>query len=523
MSYVLVRCLMPLLIVAGFSLELSAAARSAEGDIGGIVVRYREAPGDTRTGALSDRVLHAIAGAMQTEVTPAGRLSDGAIRLLLRSPLPAEVARERINRIRLDPSVVYANFDHTSARPATLKLAGAPSASATNRLIVKYADPVRTAAAMAGIALDQAELDRLSTLAGHPVAYVRAMHDGAVVVMLLQRQSIETVASMAAAIATQADVLFAQPDYIKTAQLTPTDPCYASASVAACNGNFQWDLFDPVGGVNATAAWDLTTGSSSVRIGVIDTGYLGGHPDLAGRFVGGYDFIDDQVDANDNDPVLAPCTPVGNFGCFGSRDANPADTGDWLTSADNAGTTFGGWLFQCGVSNSSFHGTHVSGTIGAMPNNGVGITGLNWVSLIVPARVLGKCGGYTSDIADAIVWESGGAVAGVPANANPVRVMNLSLGGRLAAGPPARQRHRDAERGDRRARQRRRRRGAAGNSNTDAANFSPASCNGVITVAATTNNGGRASTATSGRRSRSPLPAGANRNDSTVARRTRRR
>jgi serine protease len=47
----------------------------------------------------------------------------------------------------------------------------------------------------------------------------------------------------------------------------------------------------------------------------------------------------------------------------------------------------------------------------------------------VPVRVLGKCGGYTSDIADGIIWASGGTVTGVPANANPAKVINMSLGG----------------------------------------------------------------------------------------------
>ena len=87
------------------------------------------------------------------------------------------------------------------------------------------------------------------------------------------------------------------------------------------------------------------------------------------------------------------------------------------------------WFQGCGAGNSSFHGTHVAGTIGAVPNNGIGIAGINWVSKIVPVRVLGKCGGYTSDIVAAIVWAAGGSVSGIPANANPARVLSISLGG----------------------------------------------------------------------------------------------
>ena len=72
------------------------------------------------------------------------------------------------------------------------------------------------------------------------------------------------------------------------------------------------------------------------------------------------------------------------------RDADPSDPGDWITSAENASGFFAG----CGVSNSSWHGTHVAGTIGAASNNGFGVAGINWVSKILPVRVLGKCGGY---------------------------------------------------------------------------------------------------------------------------------
>jgi len=101
--------------------------------------------------------------------------------------------------------------------------------------------------------------------------------------------------------------------------------------------------------------------------------------------------------------------------------------------------------------------------------------------------VLGKCGGYTSDIADGIIWASGGTVAGVPANPNKARVLNLSLGGGGSCAATTQSAINGA-----------RSRGAvvvvaAGNSAMDASNFSPANCAGVITVAATSRAGGRAS------------------------------
>jgi serine protease len=129
----------------------------------------------------------------------------------------------------------------------------------------------------------------------------------------------------------------------------------------------------------------------------------------------------------------------------------------------------------------------VAGTIAAVTNNGTGVAGVAYGAKIVPARVLGKCGGYTSDIADAIIWASGGTVTGVPANANKAQVINMSLGGSGACDATTQSAINGA-----------RSRGtvvvvAAGNEAVNASNSSPANCSGVITVAATNRSGGRAS------------------------------
>ena len=230
----------------------------------------------------------------------------------------------------------------------------------------------------------------------------------------------------------------------------------------------QWDLTDPassnVYGINLEAAWAVTTGSNSVRVAVIDTGYLD-HQDLQGRFVGGYDFISDYRIGND-----------GN-----GRDPDAHDPGDWITSTESRSGIFRG----CRASNSSWHGTHVSGTIGAATNNGNGIAGINQVSKIVPVRVLGKCGGYTSDIVDGMRWAAGLSVSGVPVNQYPARVLSLSLGGGGACSSTYQNAINDITAA-----------GAvvvvaAGNSNADAGSYSPASCNGVVTVAATGKSGNR--------------------------------
>jgi serine protease len=120
--------------------------------------------------------------------------------------------------------------------------------------------------------------------------------------------------------------------------------------------------------------------------------FLYNHPDLAGRAIGGYDFIYDFAYANDNQPAQsAGCTagyPVVNPlapPCVSSRDSDPSDPGDWIDAADqtaNPNSVF--WM--CPVYPSTWHGSHVAGTIGALSNNANGIAGVNWNSKIVPLR-----------------------------------------------------------------------------------------------------------------------------------------
>ena len=232
----------------------------------------------------------------------------------------------------------------------------------------------------------------------------------------------------------------------------------------------QWDMSDAAAGdadysIRAPGAWSVTTGDSSLVVAVLDTG-ITSHSEFSGRLAPGYDFIGDVAVAND-----------GN-----GRDGNPADPGDWVTRNENRSGYFRG----CGVSTSSWHGSHVAGTIGATGNNGQGIAGVNWNSKILPVRVLGKCGGWDSDVADAIVWAAGGSVDGVPANENPARIINLSLGSSGSCSFAMQSAVDEA-----------RSLGAtivvaAGNSNGPVSNASPANCAGVISVAATGRDGKRA-------------------------------
>ena len=316
----------------------------------------------------------------------------------------------------------------------------------TDQIIIKYKSSVD----IFSNPEQPAQMERLSQTVGVPLQYFREMSGDAHVLQLQEPLPLEQVRLLAQQLMNLPEVEYAEADQIMTHTLVPNDPQYTN----------QWHYFE-TWGINLPAAWDVTTGSSSIVAAVIDTG-ITNHADLSGRTVPGYDFISNVAMAND-----------GN-----GRDNNPGDPGDWVT----ANECFAG----SPALNSSWHGTHVAGTIGAASNNGLGVAGVNWNSKILPVRVLGKCGGSISDIADAMRWSAGLTVAGVPANANPARVLNLSLGGGGACSATYQNAINDSTAA-----------GAvvvisAGNSNANASGFQPANCNGVITVAATNRSGSKA-------------------------------
>lgn len=328
--------------------------------------------------------------------------------------------------------------------------------SATNQIIIKYkpSSIASRAPAQAG------QMARLNGKAGLAIQYFRKMSGDADVLRLPASLPIAQVQAITAKLMNLPEVEYAEPDQVVLPALIPNDAQYSN----------QWDLFGP-NGINAPTAWDSSTGTRSIVIADIDTG-ITSHADLSGRTVPGYDFITDPAVAND----------------LGGRDDDPSDPGDWVTTQDLAAI---GICFGQTIHNSTWHGTHTAGTIGASGNNGLGIAGINWTSPILPVRVLGKCGGITSDIVDGVRWAAGLAVPGVPANPNPAKVMNLSFGVRLTASPYTCSATWQNAIDDVTAA------GAvvvaaAGNNNEDASRFSPANCNNVITVAATDINGARA-------------------------------
>ncbi len=424
-----------------------------------VVIRLRDDAAATDATTMPSREMSRIANQLRTGLVESGRTRDGAFKLTFSPALSVEAARAAINRVRMLPDVVYADMVSSATTPLR-KTKAATEGRRTHRLIVKYKDPTITYRALRNLPLDTAQLDQLGVAARQPVAHERTMGGGEYLLRVLKALPRDELQASADRIAALPGVEYAIVDDLKFPTAVPNDPQYAN----------QWHYKSPpaeAGGVNLPPAWDLTTGSASVFIAVMDTGILP-HPDLAGRVTTGYDMIDDNLVANDGD----------------YRDPDPFDSGDWITSAE--ASLAGGWFEGCYLSNSSWHGTHVAGTIAAASNNGLGVAGVNWVSKIVPVRVLGKCGGYTSDIVDGMRWATGISVPGVPVNQNPAKVLNLSLGGSgpcsnfeqtainamIAAGSTIVI--------------------AAGNDNENASDHSPGNCNGVITVAATGRAGQRA-------------------------------
>ncbi len=227
------------------------------------------------------------------------------------------------------------------------------------------------------------------------------------------------------------NVEYAEPNGILQTAFTPNDSYY----------ELQWHY--PL--INLPQAWDITVGSSEVIVGVIDTGVLLSHSDfLGGQLVDGYDFISNPAMALDGDGI----------------DSDPDDPGDQMM----------------GGGASSFHGTHVSGTIAAATDNSNGGAGIAGGCRIMPLRALGFGGGTEYDICQAMLFAAGLTNDSGTVPDETADIVNMSLGG-----PGYRQFFQDTVTAVREA-------GviviaAAGNDNTSTPSY-PAAYDGVVSVSA---------------------------------------
>ncbi|MBL8331003.1 MAG: S8 family peptidase [Rubrivivax sp.] len=403
------------------------------------------------------------------------KLHIASLLLLTTLRLHAYVGAPAASDTAAPPSALPSTSPASTAAPAVAISNPAAIASAfsaaqrTDRLIIKYrttsaeADTGGASAsadnnAQAAAILAQARLRNLLNMRGLQAERLRSLHNGAHLFQLSRGMTGEQLAGLVQALLTgDGSIEYAEADRLMLPAYTPNDTLYAR----------QWYLFNPVAGIRAPTAWDRSMGTGTV-VAVIDTG-VRPHVDLLPNLLPGYDFITALAVAND-----------GN-----ARDSDAQDPGDATTAG------------ECGAgsraANSSWHGTHVAGIVAAVAGNGLGVSGVAPQARVLPVRVMGRCGGYVSDIADGMVWAAGGNVAGVPVNPFPAKVLNLSLGIMGLSCGATMQSAVNSARGQGAAVV-----AAAGNSNISASFFSPANCSGVIAVAATGPTGGKASYSNTG-------------------------
>ncbi|HYP80250.1 MAG TPA: S8 family peptidase, partial [Steroidobacteraceae bacterium] len=295
-----------------------------------------------------------------------------------------------------------------------------PPSEPTDRVIIKW----RHAPNPALIAGDVVQ--QVGNRLGRRLTPGRTIGGGMSVVMLDRKRSGAELQAVLASLRADPDVELVEVDgRVKAQAYVPNDPNFASG---------QWYLkgTQPAG-LRADAAWDVTKGglsaaTSTVIVAVIDTGVRFDHPDLAGKLLPGYDFISSPTIAGDGD----------------SWDPDASDAGDFLSAQDLLTDTFKG--NGCGAgpgkdqpTASSWHGTRVSGIVAANTDNGVGMAGTGFNIRVLPARALGKCGGFDSDVMAAMYWSAGLTLppalllrTDLPVNPTPAQIINLSLGSKGA-------------------------------------------------------------------------------------------
>lgn len=268
-------------------------------------------------------------------------------------------------------------------------------ADQTSRLVIKFKPSSK-------VQVQAVDLKaQLGTRLSSNLKFVKSTHSGAAVYDIGKSVSIQDARDIAKRLSSDTRVQSVEPDLRVFPKFVPTDPYYSES---------QWSLKAPAGsitgGMNAPALWARSLGNG-VTVAVLDTGMLP-HSELNGRIIQGYDFVSDPDISGDLD----------------GRDADPTDPGDFCLGDYNE-------VLQ----KSTWHGTAVAGVIAAAADS-TGMVGVAPQSKVLNVRVLGRCGGWLSDVADGIAWASGQAVNSVPAHNLGPMVLNLSLGSTVGEACP---------------------------------------------------------------------------------------
>jgi serine protease len=306
-----------------------------------------------------------------------------------------------------------------------------------------------------------------------PIDDQRSITRGVHQVLLSEPVPLAEARTIASKLTSDWRVAVAEPDVLVGVSTFPSSPPDDT------DYRQQWNLWGDNGiglgsGPNAMSRVLSTTQGRGSVIAVIDTGVVD-HPDLDGALLPGFDFVSDP-------PELA--APREEGGAPQAFDADSTDTSRFGTNGwDFVPRDPGDWRGVAPVRASTWHGTGIAGVIAARADNGQGVIGVAPKAKVVPIRALSWRGGLLSDVAASIAWASGGEVPGVPSNANPADVINLSFSVQATC-PTLLQETIDAAvaRGSAIV-------AAAGNAGLDVTGFTPANCRNVVAVAASDPNG----------------------------------
>lgn len=403
----------------------------------------------SRRAGLADDSSRGDHDAAATAGAPAAAASSSLSSVLRRSVLPIAVTAALA--FSAQPAVAAPESGPDS--PASTVPNDPPTES--DRVIVKFHDPAAAETTKEKVVEEAAENALSETKAPEVSEKVKSTAEQADVLELDRELDEAEQKKLVAEIQADPAVEYAEADRLASSSWMPND-VYTP---------YQWTLLPAQGGVNFPGAWDVSRGNGQT-IAVLDTG-ITSHPELNSKVLPGRDFINDTALSRDGD----------------LRDANPQDQGDWSAAGE----------CSAAARPSSWHGTHVAGLAAGVTNNGAGISGAAPGAKILPVRVLGKCtNGWVSDIADAVTWSAGAAVAKQPANKNPASVINMSLNYPGECGATMQNAINSAVN----------RRVpvvvAAGNSAVNAGGTAPANCANTIVVGASDNAGNTASYSNTG-------------------------